>query len=325
VNKQKLLSIGIPTYNGTKFISKAITSAIDGIKKNKLEDEVEIIISDNASEDNTKEIVLGIIRDNPSIDIAYFANDTNIEFDRNVDMVVQHSSSKYVWFLSDDDYIINNGLKKVVDVLRENELDLLFVNYKNVIEVKRATKIYDNGAILWNDIKFKNGLISSNIINRDAWLSLTMSDYFDGLWIHMAYSLEVLSPIRKGKSGVIGEYVLAQEGDPRWGKNGTFIFTGFRLLDIFNKMLALGYSKQDKINADFVIKGGYPYNLIVAKAQGLIIDKSVLRQFIYYYKQYKSFWLIDLPVLLIPNILCKLYINTLFWAKKTLKMILGYK
>lgn len=52
-NKQPLLSICIPTYNRASYLEGAILNIITD---NAFGDEVEIIISDNASTDNTEEI-----------------------------------------------------------------------------------------------------------------------------------------------------------------------------------------------------------------------------------------------------------------------------
>ena len=37
--------------------------------------------------------------------IQYYRNEVNIGFDRNVDLVVKRATGKFVWILSDDDYI----------------------------------------------------------------------------------------------------------------------------------------------------------------------------------------------------------------------------
>ena len=50
----KLLSICIPTYNRAQFLPALLESIITQI--NGHEDKVEIIVSDNASTDNTKQI-----------------------------------------------------------------------------------------------------------------------------------------------------------------------------------------------------------------------------------------------------------------------------
>jgi hypothetical protein len=132
-----------------------------------------------------------------------------------------------------------------------------------------------------------------------------MKRHYGCLWIHFAYAIEALAPISH-------RYVVILKGTPlayqlyrptkaRWGGKGTFIQTGFKLVDIFQIMPGLGYSREVKKMGDFVIKGGYPRNIPWAKAQGLVIDGRLLRGFYTRYKQYPTFWIIDLPLLLIPG------------------------
>jgi hypothetical protein len=74
-------------------------------------------------------------------------------------------------------------------------------------------------------------------------------------------------------------YQLYRPTKARWGEKGTFIQTGFKLVDIFQIMPELGYSKDVKKMGDFVIKSGYPRNTPWAKAQGFVLDGRLLRGF----------------------------------------------
>lgn len=54
---EKILSICIPTFSRCKVLKNTINNFIDQIVKNNLQNEVEIIVSDNASKDDTKELL----------------------------------------------------------------------------------------------------------------------------------------------------------------------------------------------------------------------------------------------------------------------------
>lgn len=58
-NKQPLLSICIPTYNRSTYLEEALCNIINDTS---FSDDIEIIISDNASTDNTQEIVSKYIK-----------------------------------------------------------------------------------------------------------------------------------------------------------------------------------------------------------------------------------------------------------------------
>ena len=319
MNDNTLLTIGIPTYNGGCYIEQTINSIFTEIKKNNLVN-VEILISDNCSNDNTSKIIEEL-KINSTLEFNYYQHKNNLGFDRNVDSVVRMSKGKYVWIMADDDYVVNDGIKKVLDFLNKHELALLFLNYDNPITISDRTLVCENGNDFFRNTKFKSGQISSNVINKELWCSLDMERYFDSQWIHLAYAVEALSPLRNKKAGIIGDKILIADGITRWGGGGSFIYTGFKLLDIFKNMPGLHYDKDIKKIADFVIKDGYPYYLLIAKAQGLVIDKKLIEKFKYYYSDYLSFWIVDLPVLYLPNSLCVFIFKYAYMAKKFIKSI----
>lgn len=69
-----VLSIAIPTYNGAKYIREALDSIITQLDD--VDEEVEIVISDNASTDQTPEIISEYQKKYPFI--KYFRNDENL-------------------------------------------------------------------------------------------------------------------------------------------------------------------------------------------------------------------------------------------------------
>ena len=74
-----LLSICIPTYNRAEFLKDALDSILRQINENN-KDKVEICISDNASEDNTEELVEEYQKKSP-IPIIYHKNEKNMGAD----------------------------------------------------------------------------------------------------------------------------------------------------------------------------------------------------------------------------------------------------
>ena len=68
-----LLSIGIPTFNRAELLHSALFSLAPQIKE--FQGEVELIVSDNNSQDNTEEVVKWAQQFGP---IQYHQNDENI-------------------------------------------------------------------------------------------------------------------------------------------------------------------------------------------------------------------------------------------------------
>ncbi len=100
------LSICIPTYNRGPFIKEAIESIISQVRDTN--DEVEIVISDNASTDNTEEVVREFRRFFPRI--VYSKSDKNQGADRNYLRVVSLAQGEYCWLMGSDDILVPTAL-----------------------------------------------------------------------------------------------------------------------------------------------------------------------------------------------------------------------
>src|SRR4051812_44240337 len=91
-----LVSIGLPVYNGEKYIAEAIESLLSQDYTN-----IEIIISDNASTDNTPQICQQYQHKNPRI--RYFRNDTNIGASNNFNRTFELSKGEFFMWAAYDD------------------------------------------------------------------------------------------------------------------------------------------------------------------------------------------------------------------------------
>lgn len=121
----KKVSIIIPNYNGEKFIAKCINSVIDQDYKNK-----EIIIIDDGSTDNSKNIIQSFIN-NKDVKIS-FQHNLNASIARNEGLKI--ATGDYVLFLDSDDILCENVISSVVSEMERNRADLLIGNYNNIDE-----------------------------------------------------------------------------------------------------------------------------------------------------------------------------------------------
>ena len=76
-----------------------------------LGESVEIVVSDNASTDGTREVVEAAATVYP---IAYIRNDANVG-SRNFLVSVEWASGEYAWVLGDDDLVLEGGLYTVTE------------------------------------------------------------------------------------------------------------------------------------------------------------------------------------------------------------------
>jgi glycosyltransferase involved in cell wall biosynthesis len=294
------LTIAIPTYNGARTIARCLASILPQI-----EDGVEVLVCDNGSSDETSALVQRMAREHRQI--RYARNETNVGFDRNVDLCFQRARGEFVWILSDDDVICKEGaVRQVLRVIGQYpELGAIFVDSRHPIKLDPSQSgVCRDGADFFSRSRFKCGLISSNIFRRSAWLEIGVNRHFDSGWVHIGFLVEALA---RFPSYVVCEELVAQlvleerHGITRWGGSGTFIRTGLNLVRIYRDMPQLGYPSRTVKEAYLTIKGGYCRNIPLAKAKGLRVDLPLIREFVELYRGFPSFWLLDLPLLLMPG------------------------
>ncbi len=133
----KILTISIPTWNRSFFLKELLDILISQIVNDGLSDDVEIVISNNGSEDNTHEVVSEL--KNQYSFISYNRNSVNIGGNPNVMKSMQLASSEYLLFLGDDDRIQMGSLKKCVSFLKSHRDAGLVVDSSNFTRNKNTT------------------------------------------------------------------------------------------------------------------------------------------------------------------------------------------
>lgn len=117
-----LLSICIPTYNREGFLRECLQSLLlDGVR-----DDVEVLVSDNASTDQTLR-VLEEFRD--VLPLRWIVQASNIGADRNFDAVVAEARGEYCWLLGSDDVVVPDAPRRLTAWLREHGTDILQFGY----------------------------------------------------------------------------------------------------------------------------------------------------------------------------------------------------
>src|SRR5262245_29216969 len=109
------VSVIIPTHNRAEFLRSAITSVL-----NQTFQDFEIIVVDDASTDNTSEVVtyFGDKR------IKYMRNNINKGDAGTRNVGVVNSNCTYIAFLDDDDEWLPNKLQIQIDMLEDSLIDI---------------------------------------------------------------------------------------------------------------------------------------------------------------------------------------------------------
>jgi glycosyltransferase involved in cell wall biosynthesis len=109
-----LVSIGLPVYNGEKFLRYAL----DSILAQTFTD-FELIISDNASTDATRAICEEYAARDPRV--RYFRNERNMGASYNYNRVTELSRGKYIRHASYDDVLAPTNIERCVEVMEADD------------------------------------------------------------------------------------------------------------------------------------------------------------------------------------------------------------
>ena len=105
-----LISVGIPTYNRSVGILRTLNSIWAQQYPN-----LEVVISDNCSTDDTQEVIQQVSKEHP--EIKFHHQKTNIGMIANFEFVLRKSNGKYFMWVADDDALEAGVLLKYVAYL----------------------------------------------------------------------------------------------------------------------------------------------------------------------------------------------------------------
>ena len=148
----KVLSIVIPAYNAEKYLSRCLDSFINIKNLNDLE----VLIVNDGSKDNTENIAKEYCEKYP--DSIRLINKENGNVGSVYNESIKHCTAKYYKELDADDWVDSDGLEKLIDYLKNSDVDIVLNDYDIVDEHGNVT--HNPKAI--NSNKFNQELLLSN-------------------------------------------------------------------------------------------------------------------------------------------------------------------
>ena len=153
----KYISFAIPCYNSAAYMDRAVESILKG------GEDVEIIIVNDGSKDDTSKIAHEYEEKYPTIVRA--VDKENGGHGDAVNAGLDHAEGKYFKVVDSDDWVDEEALYKILDVLKkfeeeEKQVDMLLANYVYEKEGMEHKKVIEYKNVLpqeeifgWNDVK----------------------------------------------------------------------------------------------------------------------------------------------------------------------------
>jgi abequosyltransferase len=213
------LSICIATYNRASYIGETLNSIIQ-----QLDDDVELLVVDGASTDNTKDVVRKYAQKESKI--RYICLSAKGGVDHDYDKSVEFALGEFCWLFTDDD-LLKPGAVAAVKAAIKRGYDLVVVNAEvrdrelSVILQSRRIVMQDNKVYAFNEMEslFVDALnylsfIGAVVIRRDLWLSRERESYFGTDFIHVGVIFQKPLP---GPALIIAEpYIIIRFDNAQW-------------------------------------------------------------------------------------------------------------
>lgn len=118
------LSIGLPVYNGERYLAAALGALLDQTYR-----DFELIIADNASIDRTSEICRAFAAGDDRV--RYFRNEANLGAARNYNLTLERAGGRYFKWAAHDDLCHPRFLERCTAVL-DTEPDTVLVHSRSL-------------------------------------------------------------------------------------------------------------------------------------------------------------------------------------------------
>jgi abequosyltransferase len=214
-----IISICIATRNRGSFIGTTLESILT-----QATDEVEIVVLDGASTDNTEEVVLQYQTRFPRL--RYFRQDTNLGIDRDFANAVDLARGDYCWLFCDDDLLKPGAVQAVLAAIK-NDYALIIANSEvrnadlsRILQPRRLplmnNKIYtsDQNQSLMSDVGYYLSFIGCVIIKRQLWVLREKENYFGSYFIHVGIIFQ--QPVPGNTLAIAEPLVTIRYGNASW-------------------------------------------------------------------------------------------------------------
>lgn len=160
-----------------------------------MQDDVEVVIVDGASPDNTAEVVAPYAKRYSNV--RYVREESNSGVDADYDKAVRYARGRYCWLMPDDDLMRPGAIARILEATKEDhhlilvESEVRVFDFSRILEKSRTGIVEDRrygpgeAERLFTELGDLLTFIGSVIIRRDVWQERDRESYFGSLFIHV--------------------------------------------------------------------------------------------------------------------------------------------
>jgi abequosyltransferase len=213
------LSICIATYNRAAFIGATLESIVV-----QATEQVEVVVLDGGSTDNTEEVVQRYQSDFPRL--RYFRQKTKMGLDQDFASAVQLAQGEYCWLFSDDDLLKPGAIQTVLEAIPGQfaliiaNAEIRDANLSRLLEPKKlplgADKVYtpQDHAHLLADCGRYLSFIGCVIIRNQVWREREKERYFGSYFVHVGVIFQ--SPLPQDALVIAEPLISIRYGNAMW-------------------------------------------------------------------------------------------------------------
>lgn len=309
-----LVSINIPIYKCEKYLLRCLESVKNQTYKN-----LEILLINDCTPDNSLEIIEQFRLQNPKLDIHLFHNETNQGLSVVRNKGIENSTGKYIYMLDSDDYITPDCIEKLVQIAEiENPdivvgeticLDSTDNSEKMLFPIKSKKEKWEGNEIIFH--RFIEGdwpIIAPNKLYNRNWILENNLRFVKGL-----YSQDELWAFHCAFK--INKIVFLKEVTYIYFLHGESVIFNRTKRNFENYLTILGYfakgfEETDKIKKKLILK-----KIIHFKNMVMVMQWKAMRKDVAYMKENYS------RMKSLPKLSLKDYFQNYFsWKEKKLNL-----
>lgn len=178
MQEEVMVSVIMPAYNAEQYIEESTASVLNQTFRN-----VELIIVNDCSTDNTLEIIKHISQNDSRVIVI--DNATNLGCANSRNKALLEAKGEYIAFCDSDDVWVSEKIKKQLDHIKSTNADMVFTAYEMIDSYGTFIKCRSvKQELTLEDLLKENSVIfSTTLFRKEAIWGIR----FDASWYHEDY------------------------------------------------------------------------------------------------------------------------------------------